>query len=87
LQAAALIQGEYRYGPGNREQRYSTRLLREIGAYIKTGNKEHLINVSNYCILESIYPEHENHHYNDEVESVTRSIVAWNKSDAKKKWL
>lgn len=80
LQAAALIQGEYRYCNYRNPNLFLTRLIKELEAYKKSGNKEHLINVCNYAILESIEPEHPNHHYNDEVESITRSIVAWNKT-------
>lgn len=74
-QAAALVQGEFRYGPGKKEQRYLDRLKRELDVYDQTGNKEHLLNICNYCILESIYPQHENHHYNDQVDSVTRMFI------------
>lgn len=83
-QINSLIQGGYRYGKGSREQKYLTRLHIELQKYEDTGNKEHLINVANYCILESMYPEHENFHYDDTVESATRHILKQGIRDAEK---
>src|ERR1044072_4488539 len=56
----------------DRRYRYMTRLVKEYIAYVKTGNKEHLINVANYAYLEFHNPEHPNAHYNPGVESVSR---------------
>ncbi len=67
-----LFVGEVRYGPGKKEQKYLTRLIKELKAYKKTGNAEQLINIANYCILEWMTPEHPKHHFNPAVESVTR---------------
>ena len=67
-----LFVGEFRYGPAARRQYYFTRLKKEIVAYEKTGNAEHLLNVANYCVLEWITPEHSKHHFNPTVDSVTR---------------
>lgn len=67
-----LFVGEVRYGPAKKEQKYLTRLTKELKAYKKTGNAEQLINIANYCILEWIAPEHPKHHFNPNVESVTR---------------
>lgn len=70
-----LLQGEYRYGPGNASQKYLTRLEIELKSYKQTGNAEQLYNIANYCLLESLFPENGKFHYNKEVDSVTRSIM------------
>lgn len=67
-----LFVGEVRYGPGNRRQKYFTRMKKELKAYEKTGNAEQLINIANYCVLEWIAPEHPKHHFDPTAESVTR---------------
>lgn len=67
-----LFVGETRYGPGNKKQKYFTRMKKELQAYEKTGNAEQLFNIANYCVLEWIAPEHPKHHFDPTVESVTR---------------
>jgi|SRR5580658_213976 hypothetical protein len=69
---ARLHVGQYRYGSPDRSAQYHRRLLLEVKAYNKTGNAEHLYNIANYCLLESIAPGHPKHHINPLVESVTR---------------
>ena len=49
-----------------------TRLKAEIAEYERTGNIEHLINASNYCYLESNWPEHKKSHFKHVSKSVTR---------------
>lgn len=67
-----LFVGEVRYGPAEKKQKYFSRLKKEVKVYQKTGNAEQLLNIANYCVLEWIAPEHPNHHFNPNVESVTR---------------
>jgi len=71
--ADRLVQGHHRYGRADRRQRYMTRLEKEVQAYRKTGNREHLMNAANYCFLECYYPEHPKTGYDPSVKSVTRS--------------
>ena len=44
----------------------------KYGAYQKSGNREHLLNIANYAWLESLMPENSKFHWDDKVESVTR---------------
>lgn len=67
-----IIQGHLRYGPANRRQKYLTRLEGELKMYKKTGNMEHLINIANYCHLESYAPEHPKFHFDNLAKSATR---------------
>lgn len=67
-----LAVGSIRYGFPTPGQRYMSRMQAEVEAYVKTGNREHLINIANYAYLENIVPEHEHSHYADKVESATR---------------
>lgn len=70
--ANRLMQGDARYGAPRKDKNYMTRLIMEVKAYRKSGNQEHLINVANYCVLETIAPEHPKFHFDNTVESVTR---------------
>lgn len=70
--ANRLLQGHVRYGLPDRKKLYLTRLKKELAAYEKTGNAEHLINVANYCILECEAPEHPKHHFDPLAMSATR---------------
>lgn len=67
--------GYVRYGTVDKRQRYMTRLEVEFRAYKKTGNKEHLLNIANYAVLESMAPEHKKFHDDSSVDSVTRGRV------------
>lgn len=71
--------GYYRYGrqdrKGGEPKLWVDRALREIYAYVDTGNAEHLINTANYMMCEWINPEHRKHHFRKEVGSVTRGKV------------
>ena len=73
--ANRLIIGEIRYGSPKKEQNYMTRLIMEVKAYKRTGNREHLLNIANYCWLESEAPENKKHHFDNLVDSVTRGRI------------
>lgn len=71
--AYRLVQGAARYGTKvKKEQNYMTRLIMEVKAYKRTGNHEHLLNIANYAILESVAPENPKYHFDNTVRSVTR---------------
>lgn len=70
--ANRIIQGHCRYGSANRRQRYLTRMRKELEAYERTGNMEHLINIANYAHLESYAPENRKFHYDPTAPSATR---------------
>ena len=70
--ANRLCQGALRYGNVSKDHNYLTRLVMELKAYKKTGNVEHLYNIANYAVLETIAPEHNKFHFDATVESVTR---------------
>ena len=72
MQANRVMQGHCRYGPPDSAKGYMTRMSRELDAYERTGNKEHLINIAVYCHLEDIAPEHPTPHLDTSVGSVTR---------------
>jgi len=67
-----LAVGHYRYGEAKRSQRYMSRMREEVKAYVKSGNQEQLINIANYCWLETVAPEHPKSNFDPSVESVTR---------------
>ncbi len=70
--ANRIAQGHARYGHPKVEKKYLTRLKLEVKAYQKSGNQEHLINVANYCFLESLEPEHKKSHFDSSIDSATR---------------
>jgi len=49
-----------------------SRMREEVKAYVKSGNQEQLINIANYCWLETVAPEHPKSNFDPSVESVTR---------------
>lgn len=55
-----------------REAKYMTRIKLELKAYRRTGNREHLLNIANYCHLECMAPENPRHHFDNSVGSATR---------------
>jgi len=73
LMVNRLLQGTFRYGPPAKDHNYMTRMLMEMKAYKRTGNREHLLNISNYCVLETIAPENSRFHFDNTAESATRS--------------
>lgn len=54
--ANRIMVGQARYGDPSEEAGYLRRLKRELRAYERTGNMEHLINVANWAYLESVCP-------------------------------
>lgn len=70
--ANRLLMGHVRYGPPKVEQRYMTRMVMEMKAYKRYGNMEHLYNIANYCLLESVAPENKKFCFDAGVDSVTR---------------
>ncbi len=64
--------GYTRYGATQKRQQYLTRMKKELVAYEQTGNMEQLLNIANYCFLESFAPENKKFHFDNSVESVTR---------------
>lgn len=73
--ANRLLQGSFRYGNPDISHNYMTRLTMELKAYKRSGNQEHLINISNYCVLETIAPENKKFHFDNKVESATRGKI------------
>ena len=69
-----LIQGFWRYGPV-KDKSYMTKLHLEFKNYKKTGNRESLLNIANYAILESLCPENKKFHWNNKAGSVTRGKI------------
>ena len=72
LMTNRLAVGHLRYGRAQRSQHYLTRLKKELKTYIKEGNMEQLINIANYCFLESIAPENGKFHFDPYRKSATR---------------
>jgi hypothetical protein len=70
--------GNVRYGPPATRKKYMTRMGKELKAYQKTGNAEHLLNIAVYCWLETMAPEHKSQHWDSTVESVTRGEMGGN---------
>lgn len=57
--------GHARHGFPNPEADYWHCMEREVEAYHRTGNKEHLYNIANFCELECRVPSHPKHHYKE----------------------
>ncbi len=70
-----LAQGHARYGAPRKEAQYHTRMNLELAAYKKTGNAEHLLNLANYCFLETVAPQHPDFHWDNSADSVTRGRI------------
>lgn len=73
--ANRLMQGFCRYGPADKHQMYMTRIEMEMKHYKRTGNAESLINIANYCLLETLEPENKKFHFDNKAESVTRGKI------------
>lgn len=68
-----LAQGSARYGNKPlRDKRYMARIFKELEMYKKTGNMENLINISNYCWLESEAPQNKKFNFDPYAFSATR---------------
>lgn len=74
-----LLVGHLRYGDACKEQNYMTRMMMEVKAYKRSGNREQLLNIANYAYLESIVPENPKFHWNDKADSVTRRKMGGSK--------
>lgn len=70
--------GNLRYGEAATRKQYLTRMKKELRAYTKTGNGEHLFNVAAYAWLETLRPQHRAFHLNALAESVTRKEMGGN---------
>jgi hypothetical protein len=70
--ANRIVVGNWRYGKPQSRKKYMSRIKVELEAYEESGNREHLMNIANYCFLERVAPEHPQAHFNNMVESVTR---------------
>lgn len=82
-----LVIGNLRYGVPEARKKYMSRMRRELKVYVKDGNFEQLINIANYCFLESYKPENKKFHFNSLVESVTRDIFEYkDNEDANKEF-
>lgn len=69
-----LLVGALRYeknGP-QPENRYLSRMERELKAYKRTGNMECLLNIANYAFLESQAPENQRFNHDSYAGSNTR---------------
>ncbi len=64
--------GNLRYGSPATRKRYMTRLGKELRAYRKTGNAEHLFNIGVYAWLETVTPQHLHQFFDMTAESATR---------------
>lgn len=73
--ANRIAQGYCRYGPPKASRNYLDRMKLEMKAYEKTGNREHLRNIANYCHLEDYAPQHKKSHFDSTVKSVTRERI------------
>ena len=69
------IQGHCRYGDPSVSKKYMDRLDLELKAYRKTGNREHLINAANYCMLEDFVPSNTKYHFDNTGDSATRGKI------------
>jgi len=71
--ADRIMQGHFRYGNPNRRKNYVKRIELELKAYKENGNMEHLINIANYCHLETCEPWNKKFHFDSLAKSATRS--------------
>ena len=67
-----LAVGYTRYGAPSAQKSYMSRMETELKSYKRSGNMEHLLNMANYAILESLAPQHPKHHWDPHIDSVTR---------------
>jgi hypothetical protein len=65
--------GALRYGcVPDAERNYMSRLAKELAAYRRNGNREHLLNIAVYAWLEGEAPENRKYHFDASAASVTR---------------
>jgi len=58
----------YKYGPikenyGNKYVKAVASLEKRLQMYKETGNTEYLVDVANFAMIEFMYPQHENAHF------------------------
>lgn len=71
--------GALRYGDKpTYKQKYLSRIRLELKAYKETGNYEHLLNLANYCFLESEAPQNKKFHFDPTAASATRAKLSGN---------
>ncbi len=69
-----LVMGAMRYEPMKNKRGkdatydYGNEIVRRINEYLKTGNKEFLVDVANMALLEFEFPYHPNAHFDNEVQ-------------------
>lgn len=78
VMANRLLLGGLRYGRATKKQQYIYRALAEGMMYLHNGNKEHLINMSNYGFLEAEEPCIDNASFDNTVDSATRAKFGGN---------
>jgi hypothetical protein len=79
--ANRIAVGTIRYGEIDARKAYMTRIEKELAAYKRTGNQEHLFNLANYAYLESVAPQHPKSHHDPHVKSVTRRSMGGAKEE------
>lgn len=70
--AARWAVGGLRYGTPNSKAKYRSWIDKELKAYDRTGNMEHLVNVAVYAYLEVEAPSHPKFHWDPAAKSATR---------------
>jgi hypothetical protein len=63
-----MVQSHYKYGPV--KENYPTHLASAIGSldkrlelYKQTGNREYLMDIANFAMIEYMYPQHKDAHF------------------------
>lgn len=74
LRKNRMIVSFHKYGPvrenyGNKLVNAIQNLEKRLELYKKTGNTEYLCDVANFAMIEFMYPQHENAHFNELSES------------------
>ena len=74
LRKNRMVVSFHKYGPVN--MNYGQRLVsaidnleKRLELYKETGNIEYLCDVANFAMIEFMYPQHPNRHFNDRSES------------------
>jgi hypothetical protein len=65
---ARIVFGFYRYGQSKQYAENSSyniieTIKKRLQAYVETGNKEHLVDAANFIMIEYMYPQHKNVHF------------------------
>lgn len=79
------VVGAIRYGDKPKvQQKYLSRLKKELKAYEQNGNFEQLLNIANYAFLEGAAPQNPKLHFDPNAESVTRAEFG---GEVKQRWI